>query len=179
MLPTRAKVREIYGEQIEAIAKNAHNQAQGATYVVYVILDHSRPDPNGFFAGTPIYVGQSGRIHDRIVDHCQAALVYGGCEGSIKATLAKMIESGNLPSVKVVQLCNGKDSSLIAETRWAQKLLAMGYQLKNRTPLQARVMTQKQWVDFERRAAAVDAAQGIAWPPAVVVAATGTIDQIG
>ena len=179
MLPTRAKVREIYGEQIEAIAKNAHNQALGAAYVVYVILDQTRLDPNGLFAGTPIYVGQSGRIHDRIVDHCQAALVYGGGEGSLKATLADMIESGNPPSVKVVQLCDGKDSSLFAETRWAQKLLAMGYQLKNRTPLQASVMTQKQWVDFERRAAAVDAAQGIAWPPTVVVAPTSTIDPIG
>lgn len=99
------------------------------------------------------------------MDHCQAALVYGGKEGSLKTKLADMIESGNPPSVQVVQLCDSKDSSLFAETRWAQKLLAIGYQLKNRTPLQASVMTQKQWVDFERRAMAVGAAQSIAWPP--------------
>lgn len=162
MVPTRAKVRELYGEQIEAIATDAHKQALGAAYAVYVILDRTRPDPNGLFPGTPIYVGQTSRIHGRIVDHCQTALVNGGCEGSLKASLANLIESGNTPSVKVVQLCESKASSLFAETRWAQKLLAMGYQLKNRAQLQADLMTRKQWISFERRVATASTARGMA-----------------
>lgn len=161
MLRTKAKVREIYGEQIEAIAKNAHTQAQGASYVVYLILDPTLPDPHGLFPSTPIYVGQTGRIYGRIKDHCEQALVYGGPEGSLKAILTNLIESGNPPAVMVAQLCNNTISSRFAETRWAQKLLAMGYKLKNRAPLQRSIMTTKQRINFERHASMAGALERI------------------
>ncbi|EGD59870.1 hypothetical protein Y88_2309 [Novosphingobium nitrogenifigens DSM 19370] len=96
------------------------------------------------------------------------ALVYRGGQGSLKEALASLIEAGNPPFVQVVQFCDSRISSCFAETRWAQKLLAMGYDLKNRAPLQANIMTSKQRINFERRALMAGDLQGIAWPPVAI-----------
>lgn len=168
MVQTHEEVRKIYGEQIEAVARTAEAQAVGAAYVVYLILDRTRPDPHGRFSGIPLYVGQTGRIYGRTKDHLIDALVYRGDQGSLKEALASLIEAGNPPFVQVVQFCDSRISGCFAETRWAQKLLVMGYDLKNRAPLQANIMTSKQRINFERRALMAGDLQGIAWPPVAI-----------
>lgn len=153
MAQTHEEVRKIYGEKIEAIARAAEEQAAGATYVVYLILDSTKPDPHGRFSGTPIYVGQTGRTYGRIKDHLMDALVYGGEEGSLRHSLAQLVNGGNLPTVQIVQICNCRNESLIIETNWAQSLLRRGYSLKNRRKYQNRVMGKKNWNAFVHRAA--------------------------
>lgn len=119
-------------DQVMDIAADAMFQGEGAPFVVYVILDLTRPDPLGQLAGTPLYVGQTAKAGTRAFDHFRNALIDGASPGSIKEELLRLAKTGVLPVIEILQRCDTRRQSLHFENCWAQWFLRQGYHLFNR-----------------------------------------------
>jgi hypothetical protein len=130
-------------DRIDAISAEVGLLAGSAPYVVYLILDPRRADPAGEFEGLPLYVGESADPARRVKSHFRRGLSRQGSAASIHNELYRMALAQRLPIFQILEVCHTRSESLIAETRWAQRLLAAGYQLFNKLPEQTRQMDAK------------------------------------
>jgi len=127
--------------QFKAIVVDAVALVPKGSYVNYVIIDPTEPDPEAVFPGLPIYTGQSADIAHRIMAHLRHAAVVPPDPGQLYARMAALIHAGNMPIFRILQVHKTRAQCLVAETTWAQRLLRSKAQLLNVTPDQSRILT--------------------------------------
>ena len=137
--------------QIDTIAAEAKEMASSAAYVVYLIFDPSRPDPQGTYEGLPLYIGESSQVETRFKTHLRCALSRQGTAGSVHNEIYRMAERCVLPRILLLEECASRAASLEAEIRWAQKLLYQGYALFNRLPGQRAAVDEHHYRHHQRQ----------------------------
>ena len=137
--------------QIDTIAAEAKEMAGSAAYVVYLIFDPSRPDPQGTYEGLPLYIGESSQVETRFKTHLRCALSRQGTAGSVHNEIYRMAERCVLPRVVVLEGCASRAASLEAEIRWAQKLLHQEYAIFNRLPGQSEAVDEHHYRRHQRQ----------------------------
>ncbi len=101
-------------------------------YVVYVILDPTRIDPDRRYGrGMPIYVGQTLRLERRILSHFRNAEWRSKSPQTIKRKLAVILQQHKVPEFVVLGEYGSRLEALKGETMWAQRLRHEGYVLAN------------------------------------------------
>ncbi len=102
-------------------------------YVVYVILDPTRRDPDCRYGRwLPIYVGQTLRLERRILSHFRNAEWRPRNRQTIKRKLAVIMQQYKVPEFVVLGEYGSRLEALKGETMWAQRLRHEGYVLANR-----------------------------------------------
>jgi hypothetical protein len=142
---------EPFAERIENIGVHAQQMANNAPFVVYVFLDVMRADPYGHYRGLPIYVGETAKLLNRIIDHFKLAAANNEQKRPFHRELARLLEADTLPSVDILHVCQTRDESRVAETLLAQDLLKAGYTLFNRQRWQSEIMLPRHRAHWERR----------------------------
>ena len=137
--------------RILEMAEQAAESVPGSAYANYMIIDPTRPDPNGILPGAPIYVGQTANISKRIITHVRLALTNSVKRGSHYERIVEIVRAGELPIVCVLQIHQTRLESLTGETAWAQRLLLGGAQLCNRWPEQSRIMPTRELSRRQKR----------------------------
>lgn len=115
--------------RIENVADRAEKQTAGSVYVIYAILDPSRPDPLGKFRSLPIYIGVTSQISRRVKQHFRRAAKNQFGSNRICVQLRKMLFATVVAEFEVVDHLDDKIDAMIAETIHSQGLLRAGYTL--------------------------------------------------
>lgn len=139
---TQISARLALHRRIENIADLAEVQAAGSAYVIYAILDPSRPDPLGKFRALPIYIGVTGQIGRRVKQHFRRAAKNQVGRNRICVQLRKMLLANVVAEFQVVDHLDNKIDAMIAETAHAQRLLRRGYTLCNQWFFQREILTE-------------------------------------
>lgn len=144
---------------IEDMAERIGQQADGASHVVYVILDPTQPDPLGQFKALPIYVGVTRRIRRRVKQHFRCAAYNEFGNKVIYRRLRNLLLQNVVAEFEVIERFDTKLDAMIAETMHAQRLLRAGYTLCNRWFFQRYILTEREMekvVDRIRYAATME-----------------------
>lgn len=128
--------------RIENVADLAEKQSAGSPYVIYAILDPSRPDPLGKFRSLPIYIGLTSQISRRVKQHFRRAAKNQFGRNRISVQLRKMLLANVVAEFEVVDHLDNKIDAIIAETLHAQGLLRAGYTLCNQWFFQREILTE-------------------------------------
>lgn len=128
-------------DEISRCAQLVQQSAGDANYVVYAILDPTQEDPFGTYAGLPIYVGETRNVGGRIMQHFRTACSATAADTGRMPYIRRMLESGVVAPVAVLQRLETRIDSLAAEIRWSQAFLAKGYPLTNLSPGQRNAMS--------------------------------------
>lgn len=156
--PTQSRVA--LHRHIENMATDAEKQSAGSPYVIYAILDPTRPDPLGTFKALPIYIGVSSQIGRRVKQHFRRAAYNQFGSSQICARLRKLLLADVVAEFQVADRLDNKVDAMIAETVQAQALVRAGYRLCNGWYFQRKVLTDEeldQVVARIRYAAAMEA----------------------
>jgi len=94
------------------------------SYVTYAISDPT----NGLF----VYVGQTRDFERRKKQHLAAHRLKRPPRGSIKAWLKTKHREGIEPVFTVLEVVETEEESLVSETKWVEKIAALGQGLYNR-----------------------------------------------
>lgn len=132
-----------FAQRINDVAAQFEREANGASLVVYAILDPRRPDPLRQYIGTPIYVGETRHPTERFLAHTKYWTPREKPMVPVKRELKRMIESGYAPAITVLEECRTRSESLKAELKWSQGLVKQGYVLFNCLPGQSRVVSTR------------------------------------
>ena len=138
--------------------ERAHQQAAGAAYAIYLILDPTQDDPLGQFEALPIYVGLSSNVGRRVEKHYRRAALKKLDGHLVCGRMRELMRQDILAGFEVVDRYDNEIDAKIAETIYAQLLLQAGYRLYNLWPSQSRILTAKRLdkaiAGIRRRAAA-------------------------
>lgn len=149
--------------RIENIADLAEEQAAASAYVIYAILDPSRPDPLGKFRALPIYIGVTGQIGRRVKQHFRRAAKNQFGRNRICAQLRKMLVANVVAEFEVVDHLDNKIDAMIEETVHAQRLLRAGYTLCNQWYFQREILTEEEVEQVLARIRHAAAMEKIGW----------------
>lgn len=111
-------------------------------FVTYIIRDPRDQ--------TPVYVGQTCDFARRKIQHtikAQGRKLNIGTV-NINTYLVDLFSLGYLPSFEKVDECQSEEKSLISETLWVQKLVAVGYPLLNRHNTHRQIVKSRFKSDF-------------------------------
>jgi hypothetical protein len=143
---------------VKEAMERAHEQAEGAAYAIYLVLDPTQDDPFGQFGALPIYVGLSSNVGKRIEKHYRRAALKKLDDHLVCGRMRKLMREGVLAKFEVIDRYDNEIEAKIAETIYAQLLLQAGYRLYNLWPSQSRILTTKRLekaiAGIKRRAAA-------------------------
>lgn len=95
-----------------------------SSYTTYAIAD---PRTRLFF-----YVGQSSHIEKRKKQHLAAHRLRKIKRGSVQHWLKQLHQDGLAPLFIVLEVVETEEESLVSETKWVEKLAAIGHPLFNR-----------------------------------------------
>jgi hypothetical protein len=137
--------------EISEMSRQARGHAAGAAHVVYIIINPAAPDPLGAFAGMPMYVGMSANIERRVLRHYQCAAFRRLRRGSIRWRINRLLKQGTLVRFVVAARFDSLIEAEIAEIHQSQQLIAAGYRLLNRLPVQSTAMSEQQLADVAAR----------------------------
>ena len=126
---------------ISHCAQMAQQSAGDARYVVYAILDPTQEDPFGIYPGLPIYVGETCRVRDRVMEHFQTACRKTAKEHGRMPHIRQLLQREVVTPVVVLQRLDTRIDTVEAEIRWSQAFLAKGYPLTNMSPGQRKAMS--------------------------------------
>ena len=118
-----------------ARAKDAQRDGQ---WITYLIRDPRYPDKRGN-PGTPIYVGQTNDLPERVLSRfmkCEKDAIAKGID-CIERRIADLLHLGVVVTYQVLEYQPTHLSSLISETNWARRCWNAGYDLANRAELQS------------------------------------------
>lgn len=127
--------------EIFQCAKTAQQDAGDARYVVYAILDPTKPDPHEMFAGMPIYVGETSDFGTRVIKHFEQACDATQKLSGRRAYIRDLASDGVVAQFVILQWLDNRFDARAAETRWAQALLAKGYPLTNLCSYQSQILS--------------------------------------
>ena len=131
-----------FEDRMNEIAVRFAHAADGASYVVYAILDPTKTDPRRRYQALPFYVGETKNPHGRAIDHVRRALAQKDKYQSAKSEIYRLILANQLPRFIVLERCSTRSQSLEAELRWSQQLLKWNYSLSNCLPGQSRIISK-------------------------------------
>ena len=94
------------------------------SYTTYAITD---PRTTRFF-----YVGQTRHFEKRRRQHLAAHRLRKITRGTVQHWLKAMHQEGHTPLFTVLELVETEEESLVSETKWVEKLSALGHPLFNR-----------------------------------------------
>lgn len=94
------------------------------TYTTYAITD---PRTRLFF-----YVGQTSHFEKRSKQHLTAHRLRNTKAGSVQHWLKALHQDGHTPLFTVLEVVETEEESLVSETKWVEKLSALGHPLFNR-----------------------------------------------
>lgn len=137
--------------EISEMSRQARGQAARAAHVVYIVINPAVPDPLGAFAGTPMYVGMSANIERRVLRHYQCAAFRRLRRGSIRWRINRLLKQGTLVQFAVAGRFDSLIEAELAEIHQSQQLIAAGYRLLNRLPVQSTAMSEEQLADLAAR----------------------------
>lgn len=143
-------------KRLKALQRQARYEAEGATYVVYALLDPGEPGlqfAEGPFNGIPFYVGQSCEIERRLSRHFRKSQKLNPDSQMVHRHIAGLFAIGRLPRLTILETVQTRSQSLMAELRWGQRLMRDGYELANTSPDIGRIMGVEEltaWLDFRR-----------------------------
>ncbi|TWC18942.1 MULTISPECIES: viroplasmin family protein [unclassified Pseudomonas] len=90
-------------------------------YLVYIIIDPETEEP--------FYVGETGNFPRRQQAHIRSANTR---TKRAAAKIAQILEKGQMPLFKAVEICESKDAALAAETQWIKRCVEKGHTVWNR-----------------------------------------------
>lgn len=83
-------------------------------------------------SGLFVYVGQTGNFERRKKQHLAAHRLRKPPRGSIKAWLKAMYHQDIEPVFTILEVVETEEESLVSETKWVEKIAALGHGLFNR-----------------------------------------------
>lgn len=130
--------------EIFQCAKIAQQDAGDARHVVYAILDPTKQDAHGVFHGMPFYVGETGDIGARVINHFERACGDLQKLSGVRANIRGLLDASVIATFVILQWFDQRFDGREAETRWAQALLAKGYPLTNLPPFQSQILSPEE-----------------------------------
>lgn len=130
-------------EAVTDATERVRQQAEGAAYVIYLILDPTQADPLGQFEALPIYVGLSSNVGQRVENHYRRAALKKLDGHRVCGHMRELMRQDILAGFEVIDRYDKEIDAKIAETVYAQLLLRSGYRLYNLWPSQSRILTAK------------------------------------
>lgn len=125
---------------VRDVSERAQQQAEGAAFAIYLILDPTQPDPLGQFEALPIYVGLSSNVGRRVEKHFRRAALKKLDGHLVCGRMRELMRQDVLAGFVVVDRYEDEIDAKIAETVFAQLLLHSGYRLYNLWPSQSKIL---------------------------------------
>ena len=130
-------------DAVRDVREGAQQQAEGAAFAIYLILDPTQPDPLGQFEALPIYVGLSSNVGRRVEKHFRRAALKKLDGHLVCGRMRELMRQDILAGFVVVDRYEDEIDAKIAETVFAQLLLQAGYRLYNLWPSQSQILSAK------------------------------------